>query len=149
MIKQTVTALIFRGNDILAVSRKDNHNDFGLCGGKLDDTDDSLETAIIREVKEETGLDIINPMPFFKRIHTGRYGDEYECTCFLVESYSGEINTKEAGVVKWSSFDEINEGCFGEYNKKLQLKIMKMWSMFKLLQSYEDFSNRVIQIKKV
>ena len=58
--------LLNEDNEVLAVSRKDDHNDFGLIGGKVDEEDyypsdecDSTNIrAAIREVKEETGLDI-------------------------------------------------------------------------------------------
>ena len=44
---------------ILGVSRKDDPNMFGLAGGKVDPEDGTdYESAIIRECKEETGLDI-------------------------------------------------------------------------------------------
>ena len=34
--KKAVCGLLFHNNKILSVSRKDNHNDFGLFGGKLE-----------------------------------------------------------------------------------------------------------------
>ena len=41
----------------LSVSLKEDHEDFNLPGGKLEDNE-TLEEAGIREVKEETGIDI-------------------------------------------------------------------------------------------
>ena len=58
-MKEAVQIVILNEkNEVLAVSRKDNHKDFGLPGGKVDPEDFSNVDAIIREVKEETGLDI-------------------------------------------------------------------------------------------
>lgn len=53
--------------DILMVSRK-NSRDFGLPGGKVDPGEDLFE-ACIREVFEETGLDINNNDMFLKPIY--------------------------------------------------------------------------------
>ena len=63
-MKNSVVALIFHKDHmenpidiILGVSRKNDHNDFGLVGGSVEENE-TFEEAIIREVKEETGLDI-------------------------------------------------------------------------------------------
>lgn len=50
-IKYSVTAVILNDKgQVLAVSRKDDHSDFGLIGGWVDTKDDSLEMAICREL---------------------------------------------------------------------------------------------------
>jgi 8-oxo-dGTP pyrophosphatase MutT (NUDIX family) len=108
---------------VLAVSRKNNHKLFGLIGGKVDDTDLSLEFAIIREAKEETGLDVFN----LKMIDDREYGMTketlYHQHCFVGE-YDGEITPQdelnslgETGIVKWLDRKELENGFFGEYNK--------------------------------
>lgn len=51
--------LLNKKGEVLAVSRKHDHNDFGLIGGKVDEGENVVEAAI-RETKEETGLDISN-----------------------------------------------------------------------------------------
>ena len=57
-MKPTGACVILTKEDkILGVTRKYNHSDWGLPGGKLDPGETALE-AIIRESKEETGLDI-------------------------------------------------------------------------------------------
>ncbi len=114
---------------ILAVSRKDNHNLFGLVGGKVDEEDSSLEEAIIRETKEETNLDIFN----LTLVDTRDYGISeetlYEQNCFIGE-WKGtllsqeELNEKgETGIVKWVEQEVLENGFFGEYNKIVFEKI--------------------------
>ena len=59
-MKPTGACVILTKEDkILGVTRKYNHSDWGLPGGKLDPGETALE-AIVREAKEETGLDIVN-----------------------------------------------------------------------------------------
>jgi ADP-ribose pyrophosphatase YjhB (NUDIX family) len=112
---------------ILAVSRKDNHNIFGLIGGKVDDTDVSLDEAIIRETKEETGIELKE----VKLIDTREYGTCEEDTflqhCFVALSYEGEVYSREYldsigeyGVVKWVEKKVVADpitGFFHEYNQ--------------------------------
>lgn len=52
-----VTALLVKDELVLAVSRKNNPNDFGLPGGKID-PGETPEGALFREVSEETGLNV-------------------------------------------------------------------------------------------
>jgi 8-oxo-dGTP pyrophosphatase MutT (NUDIX family) len=125
-VKHTVTAIILNDkNEVLAVSRKDDHNDFGLPGGKVDEEDffsdemflDRFQVAIKREVKEETGLDI-NPNTMIELLSMPRHmiGKSYWGHSYLVRDWSGEINTDEPHVVKWTTFEELERGCFGPWN---------------------------------
>ena len=118
-MKHTVTAIILNDeNEVLAVSRKDNHEDFGLPGGKVDDTDASLEDAIVREVKEETGLDIEkSTMVQILSQHKTMMGKGYMGHSFLITNWGGKIKTDEPHVVKWTTFKELETGCFGKWNK--------------------------------
>jgi len=114
-MKYSVCALIFRGDKILSVSRKNDPTKFGLVGGKVDEGETLIE-ALFRETKEETGLEIVS----YKEVYT-RIDDIYECTTFLCET-SGDINVideKETGVIKELTWEELFKGPFGEYNKGL------------------------------
>ena len=97
---------------ILGVSRKDDHNDFGLIGGKMDpqDNNDPILTAI-RETREETGLEIGNLRLVFAIHKEGFMGYTY------LADYSGEINHDEPHVVKWVPMERLVLGSFGKYNK--------------------------------
>lgn len=112
--KRAVTVLLHNEDgDILGVSRKDDVNDVGLPGGKVD-AGETDEQAIIREVKEETGLELFNIKPYFVR-----EDGEYVCTTFI-GNYTGNISTSEKGEVKWTNFEEIIRGSFGPYNEQLE-----------------------------
>ena len=111
-------------NQFLAVSRKDNYQDFGFPGGKVEENE-SLMDAAKRETFEETGLIIDN----LKIVYQGYDDHSYMATCFLAD-WSGEIHVQdtknETGKVQWlekeyfihdSSFSKYNEIVFSELEK--------------------------------
>lgn len=100
--------------NILAVSRKDDHTAFGLPGGKYEKSDITLKNCAKREFFEETGLSIDD----LKLIYV--HDDDYNYVNFtFTGNISGEINTQEAGIVKWVSKETLLNGPFGFYNKLL------------------------------
>lgn len=113
--KVSLTFLVNGEGKILSVSRKDNKNDFGLCGGKVDKGETFVQAGI-RELFEETGLIGYNLKPIFFR-----KDGKFKCITFLA-NFKGEINVSdshETGAVEWLTFKELNEGTFGEYNIEL------------------------------
>ena len=111
--KRAVTALLYNEDgEILSVSRKTDHNDFGLPGGRVEEGETD-EQALIREVKEETGLEISDLRSYFER-----EDGEYIATTYLA-NYTGTISSVENAVVKWTNFEEILRGSFGKYNQQL------------------------------
>ena len=135
-MKKTVQALIFNEEgEILAVSRKTDHNDFGLAGGKVDEEDygclinPPLMAALLREVKEETGIDInVDTAELVFAIHK----DGYMGYTYLTKEWSGEIHTDEPHVVKFTNFQEIMNGSFGRYNSLVAESLTDMGFDFKL-----------------
>lgn len=63
----SVCALIYRGGGIVGVSRKNDENDFGLPGGKIE-LGESVIAALYRETEEETGLNITSHRLVFIRV---------------------------------------------------------------------------------
>lgn len=113
-IKTVQVVILNKEGEVLAVSRKDNHEDFGLPGGKVEVFDKSLKMAAIREVQEETGVHIYNLELIFAMHRNGKMGYTY------LADYEGEINfdnEKEPHVVKWLNYQQVIDGKFGEWNK--------------------------------
>jgi len=104
--------LINQDGLVLGVSRKDDHFDMGLPGGKMEeqDEDDPMNTAI-RETYEETGLLVSNLRLVFAIHKEGFMGYTY------LAEYNGEINHNEPHVVQWLPMERLILGSFGKYNK--------------------------------
>ena len=125
-IKHAVQIVILNEEGlVLAVSRKYDHEDFGLAGGRVDPEDNGdLEYAIKREVKEETGLEVHSMVEVFS-MHKGKYMGH----TFLATEWEGEISydkEKEPHVVKWAPFSVIEEGSFGKWNSMVAESLISM-----------------------
>ncbi len=107
--------ILTKGDKILGVTRKHNHNDWGLPGGKIDPGETPLQ-AIIRETKEETGLDISNIELVDERLFKDRM------VYLFKADWSGEISYDPIteGVCNWVNWEELLEGSFGEYNSDIK-----------------------------
>ena len=106
--------VLIRSEDgkILAVSRKDDPNDFGMPGGKVDPGESPLEAAG-RELEEETGLTATGLNPVYSE-----YDGDTHCTTY-VGKVDGEIDTPESGVIRWVDPEVLLQGSFGPYNRNL------------------------------
>jgi len=110
-----------RNLKILAVSRKNDFNDFGLPGGKSESKEPMIRTAR-RELEEETGLWVLDErdlVPVYSRISLGKDGYLF-CSTFLVTETRGEfMQEKNGGRIAWVHPAILVRGCFGDYNVKL------------------------------
>lgn len=127
MLSLAATALIYKKgvftSELLGVSRKDNHELFGLPGGKVDPGEDTY-SAMVREVFEETGLVVESAIPFFFREEDG-----FLAVVYLVTGWSGSLSTCESGLVEWIDFDVLKRGSFPEYNAALEAHILEIASL--------------------
>ena len=128
-MKYAVQAIILNGfNEVLCVSRKEDHTSFGCPGGKVDPEDTSLEDALAREVKEETGLDVDTSS--FIQVFS-MHKDGYMGYTYFIANWNGIINTDEPHVVKWGVFDDLKNGTFGEWNTLVAESLTNMGIKFK------------------
>lgn len=124
---QAVCSLVINDSGlVLACSRKDNKEIFGLPGGKVDETDYTLEDAARRELFEETGIWPGAGIPVFTAMCYGADNKHYLTTTFIWNNIPCEPRQIEGeGLVAWVSTDvmcKLRSGKyenFGIYNRKL------------------------------
>ena len=126
------------GFELLSVSRKHDHTDIGIPGGKVD-PGESLVEAACRELYEETGYVIDNP--YALKVLLTADGDtgldeitSCACTTFVYDTMIGMTSSKstsssETGKVTWVRPEMIvSDKCsFAAYNKRM-LDAMMVWS---------------------
>lgn len=105
----TVLCMIYEGNKILLQDRvkKDWHG-ITLPGGHVE-KEESFVQAVIREMKEETGLTIREPkLCGVKQFQTDE-DERYIVLLFKTNKYEGTLISSDEGEMKWIDRDSLNE----------------------------------------
>lgn len=102
----TTLCLLRRGGDILLQNRvKEDWQGYTLPGGHVE-PGESIVDSVIREMKEETGLDIFSPrLCGVKQFPIE--GGRYLVFLFVAESFSGELVSSEEGKMEWVRLAEL------------------------------------------
>lgn len=107
-VELTVLCLIQDGNRILLQNRvKKDWQGYTLPGGHVEPRE-SFVDAVIREMKEETGLDILKPrLVGIKQfpIDDGRY----IVLLFKTENFRGQIVSSDEGEMEWVEYDRLSD----------------------------------------
>lgn len=117
------------GDTVLSVSRRTDHNAFGLPGGKVDDTDGpmdnasrmlTLKRAAVREFREETGVTLTTDDIELRF----DYPEVDGYHCFYFEAPHGlcrnATSQPNEGIVAWCSWDTLEHGPFSPTIKRLK-----------------------------
>ena len=113
----TNICLIYKGEKILVIDRK--KKDWpGLTfpGGHVEKNED-FNSSVIREVKEETGLNIKNPILCGIEEFKTKTEDRYLMLYYKTNKFSGKIKSSNEGKVFW-----VNRKDLDKYKLSLDLK---------------------------
>lgn len=93
-------------------------------GGKQKE-DEEIRETVVRELKEELGVDVEITKPFMKLDHAYSH---FKITmhAFLCELTGGTPTANSSQEVKWISIDELEDYPFPKANRKLTEKLMKL-----------------------
>lgn len=120
-----VVGLVERGSDIL-IAKRPNHVDQGglweFPGGKRESSE-SAEVALRRELKEEVGIDILNPQPAFQFEHS--YPNQtIFFDCWWVRDFHGEPHGCEGQQVQWIPKRDLTQFAFPQGNATMVARIL-------------------------
>ena len=109
-----VHTIIYNKNKEILVLQRCKNNDtlplyWDIPGGTLEDGE-KPEIGAIREVKEETAIDIINPKLFFVYSNIDKSKNKQFLTLIFYSEYKGgeiKLNNLEHAQYKWVKIDKI------------------------------------------
>ena len=113
------------GNILVQERIKNDWPGINFPGGHVE-TDESLEESCIREMKEETGLDVfdLEGCGFFEwnNIDTK---ERHIAVLYRTNKYVGNIINSKEGKVFWINYKDINEYCLSQDFEKIMIECMK------------------------
>ncbi len=120
-VELTVLCLVHSEDAYLLQNRvKEDWKGYTLPGGHIE-TGESIVDAIVREIKEETGLTILNPKLCGVKqfpIEDGRY----IVFLFCADEYEGELISSEEGDMHWIKKEDLsNVNLVSDFNELLQV----------------------------
>ena len=122
-MKIAARAIVIVNDKILVMFRnKYGSQYYTLVGGRAEDGE-SPEVALKREVKEETGLDVISSRLVYTEEHKGHYSDQYIFLCSVApfdeikvqdSSEEGLLNSLQANIHRpeWSDVRSFSKLTF-------------------------------------
>jgi 8-oxo-dGTP diphosphatase len=106
-VELTVLCLIENGDKLLLQNRvKNDWRGYTLPGGHVE-LGESFVDACIREVKEETNLDIKNPKLVGIKQFPGEAG-RYIVFLFKTTEFSGNLISSDEGKMEWKEYSELS-----------------------------------------
>lgn len=111
-VELTVLCLIHKNNKYLLQDRvKKDWKGFTLPGGHVE-PGESIVDAVIREMKEETGLTILNPklcgLKQFPIMIGEKQEGRYLVFLFTADEFVGEVVSSKEGTMHWVDKEELS-----------------------------------------
>ena len=107
-IRKAVRCYLIKDNEVVVIKYKKGNKKEGyydIPGGKIEEGESPKQTAI-REMKEETGIEIQNLK--YKGIMTIEYPDRmFILDTFISKEYEGEPQEFEENTSEWIDIDEL------------------------------------------
>jgi 8-oxo-dGTP diphosphatase len=120
LVHVAVAVIVNKGNQVLIALRQSHQHQGDLWefpGGKVD-VGEAMEVALVREIKEELGIEIIAPMPLIQIKH------EYSDKSVLLDVWStrhfkGQPQGLEGQTIRWCPIESLADFNFPAANQTI------------------------------
>ena len=103
----TNMCMIYDGNKVLVQEKTDDdYSGITFPGGHVE-KGESFTDAVIREIFEETGLQISSPKLCGIKDWTKKDGSRYMVLFYKTDKFEGELTSSEEGAVYWLTLEEM------------------------------------------
>lgn len=122
-IRKTVCGLIINNNNEILILKRGSTapwmpNKWSLCGGIIN-KNETKENAIVREIKEETNLDVnINDLTLYKELYDKE--ENYYLTCYKIKIFDNNVILDEAqnDEYEWVNFQNFKNFDYVPHTKE-------------------------------
>ncbi len=106
----TNMCMIYRDDEILVLDKVDDEEIKGITfpGGHIE-KNESITDSVIREIYEETGLTICNPILCGIKDWVNDDGSRYILFFYKTDKFSGKIKSSDEGKVFWIKRSELSK----------------------------------------
>ena len=138
-VELTVLCLIHKGDSYLLQDRiKNDWKGYTLPGGHIE-PGESIVEAVIREMKEETGLDIKQPrLCGVKQFPIE--GGRYIVFLFETEQFEGVLNSSEEGTMHWVNAKDLSSvNLVNDFDDLLEVMLTDTLTEFQYVLDGEEW----------
>lgn len=109
-IELTNLCVITKDDKILVQEKILEDGTKGICfpGGHIENNECIID-SVKREIKEETGLIALNPIPCGYKDWINKDGSRYLVLVFKINKFTGELKDSDEGKVKFISIEEFKK----------------------------------------
>lgn len=110
-LKQATLCFLIKDNQVLLAMKKRGFAEgkWNGAGGKMDERDNNIKEAAIRETVEEIGVTpkSLKQLAVLSFYHLGEKGPGQQVTVYLSDSWEGDPIESEEMAPKWFKFEDI------------------------------------------
>ena len=110
-VELTNMCMLRRADGKVLVQDRVDPNWDGLTfpGGHIE-PGESLVDSVIREMREETGLTVLDPRLIGSKSWMKDDGSRYLVLLYTASQYEGELHSSEEGEIRWMTLEEMRAG---------------------------------------